>query len=313
MPPADGEGGLFACGQIHRLLLFGDAWGGLERDVHDDVHAGRDAAEDAARVVGHGSDGHGIARSVGRLFGGDAERIVVLRAGHPADREAVSKAHALDARDAEDDRAEQALEAVVHRAADAAGHTGHNAADTAADAVAVRFGCEDALVHRVVFRRHICALHAARFDELRVDGNAFFREDLQGDAACNAERGGHAAGERPAACHIDFAVVAQACGVVRVTGTRGVRQSLIIAGMLVLVIDLKSERLFGCQDRDVRFFACGAVGRAARCSARKECLQLRHIDVCCCKPVRQAFEAHADGRLVRAAEDGHFQVFADRG
>ena len=108
---------------IHGLARREDRRGRLDGETRDDRLAGRDAAEDPARLVGQEARAAVVAH---------AHLVGVLLAGQRRGRKARAELHALDGVDAHERRREIAVELAIDRCAEAGRHAvGHDLDDGA--------------------------------------------------------------------------------------------------------------------------------------------------------------------------------------
>ena len=139
MAAVDRELGIFHSVHVYRLLLSANGGRGLYGHAPHDGCAGRNAAQDAAGIIGLDLDIAGL--------GVDAIRIVVLAASHGGDGKAHAKLHALYGGNPKRDLRDAVLDAVEHRVADARGQAVDAALHDAADAVELIARGKDLLAH----------------------------------------------------------------------------------------------------------------------------------------------------------------------
>ena len=183
--------------QIDALLLARDGRRRLEGRAEHNGHPVRDAAEDAAAAVRLGDDFP--------VF--DREGVVILAAAQLRHAEARAKFHALDRRDAEKRGGDPVFHTSEHRIAKARGRAENRAFDDAADAVTSLARRRDGFAHllaariaddgELLVRSRACQLtfvrNARDGGDAAHDLDSFAREDLQADAARDAQRCGQAA------------------------------------------------------------------------------------------------------------------------
>ena len=135
----DRELGIFHSVHVHRLLLAANGGRGLYGHAPHDGRAGRNAAQDAAGIIGLDLNFAGL--------GVDAIRIVVFAAAHGGHGKAHAKLHALHGGNPKRDLRDAVLDAVEHGVADARGQSVNTALHDAADAVELVARGKNLLAH----------------------------------------------------------------------------------------------------------------------------------------------------------------------
>ena len=252
-----------------------------------------------------------------------------MRAAQRRKGKACAELHALDSGHAEQDGGQTALHAVEHRAADACREADGRAFDDAADAVTSLARRRDGFAHLLAARiaddgkllasKRACQLtfvsNARNGGDAAHKRDSFARENLQADAARDAQRCGQAAGKVSAARAVLIAAVFDLGGVVRVTGARRDSKIRVILRAGVRIADDGRERRAagiavhkaGEDLRRVGLLARRRPDVFARRAAIQKALEFVQINFLA---RGDALDRHADGRGMRLAEDGQMQIFA---
>ena len=317
MAAFDLQNTVFHFGEADALLGLRNGRGGLKSCPENQGHAVRNAAQNAAAVVGGGDDFS--------IF--HPEGVVALAAHHFRHTEARAELHALDGWDAVEHLGQLSLHAAEHGGAYARGQAGDGAFHDAANAVLGCLGLSDALPHfgasgflqsgegsqhGICFRvNRVKGAVPDSADHGNVGGNtdALARQPLFAQPAGDADGGGQPAGKMAAACRVLMSAVFDLGGVVRMAGAGAVLQVGVVPGAGVGVADEGGD---GCaaggvfhqtgeKFRRVRLPAGGGVVVLSRGPAGKKGGQGFHIHG---KPGGNAVENHADARPVGLAENG---------
>ena len=323
----DHQFGVFTPGKGNGILLLGDGRRGLHRCPEDQGHAGGDAAQDTTVAVGFAPDGFAL----------HDPGIIVGAAPQLRGLEAQAEFDAPDSRDSEHHLGNAVFHAAEHGIAPAHRQAHRGTLDDAADGIALRPGLQNGILHgsgggivenrecffqqlpqgfrREIHRIESAVRHVFNGLDMGGDGDAQLLQNLNTDAAGDAERRGQPSGEVTAACHILFPAVFHMGGVIGMARSGMIPEIVVVTGAGIGIFNDGGDggaaghisHQAGEEYRLVRLFSCGGCGAAARSTAAEEGLQPIHVDG---NARGDALHGHTDGRGVGLAENGDAKSFA---